>query len=51
LSYNESSWGKIENILAVVQKSGRKSNLSEVDYPYNYRSASKPGKEYIIIAE
>lgn len=51
LSYNESSWGKIENILSVIQKIGRKINVQEIKYSYKYRGTDNPGKEYIIIAE
>lgn len=51
LSYNDSSWCKIDGIVEAIKRAGRKVVVEEVDYPYNYRDKNVPAREFIILAE
>ena len=51
ISYNNSSWAKIDEILDVIKKYRKNTFVEEIDYKYKYRSQSdkKDTKEYVIL--
>lgn len=52
-SYNDSSWGTIDEIIDLIKKYRNNISVEEVPYSYNYRNVSrntKETKEYIIVA-
>ena len=54
ISYNDSSWGKIDDICRVVKKYRNNVFVEEVSYSYNYRNQDKnkkETKEFIILAD
>jgi len=54
ISYNDTSWGTIEEICEVVEEHRRNVTVEEFDYSYKYRSKEnndKRTKEYIVIAK
>ena len=54
ISYNDTSWGTIEEILEVVKKYRDDVVVEEFDYSYNYRNQDKNDKktkEYVIVAK
>lgn len=54
ISYNDTSWGTIDEICEVIKKHRSGVKVEEFDYSYKYRSKennSKGTKEYIIIAK
>ena len=54
ISYNDTSWGTIDEISEAVEEHRSNVVVEEFDYSYKYRSkenSSKGAKEYIIIAK
>jgi len=52
LSYNNSSWCPIEDIVSTIKKFRNSIIVEELDYDYKYRSVLKDNsKEYIIISK
>jgi adenine-specific DNA methylase len=52
ISYNDSSWSKLENIIAIVGRFKGRVKVEEIEYSYKYRSEkNRTGKEYLIFAE
>jgi len=54
ISYNDTSWGTIEEICEVVKEHRKNVAVEEFDYSYKYRNKKnndKETKEYIIVAK
>jgi hypothetical protein len=54
ISYNDTSWGTIDEICEVVREHRNNVVVEEFDYSYKYRDKknnNKGTKEYIIIAK
>ena len=54
ISYNDTSWGNIDDIYSVVKKYRKNVIVEEFSYYYNYRSKSNnklSTKEYLILSE
>jgi len=54
ISYNDLSWGSIDDICNIIKKYRKKVTVEEFPYNYNYRDQNrntKDTKEYVIISE
>jgi adenine-specific DNA-methyltransferase len=54
ISYNDTSWGSVDNICSIVKKHRKNVKVEEFSYSYNYRSKSNnklSTKEYLILSE
>ncbi len=53
ISYNDSSWAKIEKIIDIVKKYRKEVTIESVNYNYNYRDqgTSETSKEFFILAK
>ena len=51
LSYNDSSWSSLADIVKELRRFRDRVDVKEVNYSYNYRDQSKESKEYLISAE
>lgn len=51
LSYNDSSWGGIDEITDILKRFRERVVVREVEYDYQYRSRSSSAKEYLILGE
>jgi len=51
ISYNNSSWGSIEEIRKIVKKYRKNIIIKDFSFSYNYRNRrNRRGKEYLILA-
>jgi len=52
ISYNDSSWGNIDEISSVIKESRSEVIVEEFEYSYKYRKDSKKkAKEYLILSK
>jgi adenine-specific DNA methylase len=51
ISYNDSSWGTLDEICDIVKKYRKSVIVEEFLYNYKYREDKSPAKEYLIISK
>lgn len=51
ISYNDSSWGSIDEICDVIKRHRKEVIVEEFSYDYKYRADKKQAKEYLIISK